>query len=355
MAPPMRKITRLLPSLVAALTLWGGLGMAQDVAPTEPAPDASIVTLAPPPPPCGTQTISIASMQWPSAQILAEIHAGILKAQFKCDVSVVAGDMAATGSSMGTTGQPAVAPELWISRIADIWNQASKAQKVREAGGSYAEPALEGWFIPNYVAEAQPGLTNVAALLQFSQLFVSGGGKPRFISCPIDWGCAVINRNLLKANGLDALFDVVEPANRFELDTLIAAAVSRKEPILFYYWQPNAVLAQFGFKSLDLGPYDKEAFLCLGRRACAAPKPSGFAPEPVVIALAEWVFLEAPEIAAYFQRAKLPVAEMNAMLQLLAQRGATPQSIAAQFIATHAEIWRPWIGTPPVGAVTPLQ
>ena len=43
-----------------------------------------------------------------------------------------------------------------------------------------------------------------------------------------------------------------QPANRFELDTLIAEAVSRHEPILFYYWQPNSVLAQFAFKSLDL-------------------------------------------------------------------------------------------------------
>ena len=53
----------------------------------------------------------------------------------------------------------------------------------------------------------------------------------------------------------------------FELDTLISEAESRKEPILFYYWQPNAVLAQFSFKQIDLGPFNKDNFVCLGRTA----------------------------------------------------------------------------------------
>ena len=60
------------------------------------------------------------------------------------------------------------------------------------------------------------------------------------------------------------------------------------------------MLAQFNFARLDLGSYNKDNYACLGKKACADPKPSGFVPEPVVIALAQWVFTGAPEIAAYF-------------------------------------------------------
>ncbi|MEQ1902214.1 MAG: glycine betaine ABC transporter substrate-binding protein, partial [Devosia sp.] len=296
------------------------------------------------PAPCGGQTISIARMQWPSAEILAEIHARLIRAEFGCNVEVVPGDLAATASSMGANGQPAVAPELWIGRVAEIWNAATKTQEVRQAGASYAEQVFEGWFIPNYEAEARPDLTNVEALKSYWRDFAAGGKKGRLISCPPDWGCAVVNRNLIRANGLENLFEVVEPANRFELDTLIASAVSRKEPILFYYWQPNAVLAQFGFKSLDLGKYDKEAFLCLGRIACASPAPSGFAPDPVIVALAQWVFLEAPDVAAYLQRTHMPFAEMNTLLQNLSEPGATIESVADAFVAARGEVWLPWVG-----------
>ena len=186
---------------------------------------------------------------------------------------------------------------------------------VRQAGVTYTEQVLEGWFVPDYVVAEHPDITTIAALQTQWALFAGGMPKGRFISCPADWGCSVVNRNLLKANGLDQFFDIVEPANRFELDTLIAEAVSRREPILFYYWQPNSVLAQFAFKTVDLGAYNKDNYLCLGRKACPTPLASGFPPEPVIVAVAQAMFPERPEIATYFTRAQMPVAEMNTMLQ----------------------------------------
>lgn len=312
-----------------------------EAAPVEGEPAEPVV--AAPPPPCGTQPISIARMQWPSSAILAEIHARILKANYGCDVRVQEGDMAASGSSMGTTGQPAVVPEMWIARVAEIWNAATKAQKVRQAGNSYAEPSFEGWFVPDYVVAQWPDVTTIEGLKAHAANFASGGSKGRFVSCPVDWGCSVVNRNMLKANGLDGLFEIVEPANRFELDTLIAEAVSRKEPILFYYWQPNAILAQFAFNAIDLGPYNKDNFLCMGRVTCGALLPTGFAPDPVIIAVSEWVFLDAPQVAAYFGRARMPLKEMNAMLQALSV-GGTAEDVADTFVATREEVWRPWLG-----------
>jgi glycine betaine/proline transport system substrate-binding protein len=301
-----------------------------------------------PPPPCGGKTITIARMQWPTAQLLAEIHARLVQQQFGCDVEVVPGDLAATPSSMGANGQPAVAPELWITRVADVWNTALKTQEVRQAGTTYSDTTFEGWFVPDYEAAAHPEVTTIAGLkANWKDFLGPGQKKARFISCPPDWACAVINRNLIRANGLEGLFDVVEPANRFELDTLISEAESRKQPILFYYWQPNAVLAQFAFKPVNLGPFNKDNFICLGRVACANPQPSSFSPDPVIVAVAQWVFLDAPEVAAYFQRAHMPFGEMNTLLQNLNEPGATIESVADAFVAARGEIWQQWVGRAP--------
>jgi len=297
------------------------------------------------PPACGTEPIAIAGMQWPSSAMLAEIHAQLLQREYGCVTRVVPGDLTATSSSMATTGQPAVAPELWLNRVTDVWNSAIENQSVRQAGATFDATPLEGWFIPDFVAANHPGLVSAATLKDYWQVFRAGStGKAKFISCPPDWACAIINRNMLKALGLADQFEIVEPANRFELDTLIAEAVSRREAIIFYYWQPNAVLAQLGFRQLDLGAYDPAAATCLARRACAAPTPSAFVPEPVVIALADWVFAEAPQVAGYFQRAQMPVAEMNTLLAWQSEQGSTPGEAAAHFIATREEVWRPWLG-----------
>jgi glycine betaine/proline transport system substrate-binding protein len=349
--------------LAFALGLAGQV-LAQDVPPLQ-APDITELMAPPPgaaggdggagngdnadngpPPPCGTQPISIASLGWPSAEVLAAIHAQILKSAFGCTVQVLPADMGSALAGMASTGQPAVAPEMWIDRVADAWNSAAKDLKLRQVGLTYGDSRFEGWYVPDYVMSAHPELKSAAALKADAAVFAADGGKPQFISCPADWACSVVNRNLLRAEGLDGVFDVVEPKNRYDLDQAIAAAINRKAPILFYYWQPNAALAQFAFKPVDLGPYNRDAFACLGRRACADPQPSSFAPEPVVIALAEWVFTGAPDIAAYFQRAEMPIDVMNGLLAQLNVPGATVDGVAAKFVADHPEIWQKWTALP---------
>jgi len=331
----------LLATLLAAESAFGQitvLGQAQDSV-AAPAPAAEP---EPPPPPCGTRPLSIARMSWPSAELLAEIHARILAREYGCDTRVTPGDLAATGSSMASTGQPAVAPEMWVTRIAGVWNAGIEAQMLRPAAPTYAESQLEGWFMPGYLALAHPELTGVGDLAGALPL-LNGGTRVRFISCPVDWACALINRNLITALGLGGMVELVEPANRFEMDTLIAEAVSRKESVLFYYWQPNAVLAQFDFLPLDMGAYDEDAAKCLARRDCRAAAPSAFAAETVVVALAEWVFADIPAIAAYFQRTSLPLREMNLLLAQLNEPGATVEGVADRFVAGREDLWRPWV------------
>jgi len=297
-----------------------------------------------PPPICGGRPLSIARMSWPSAALLAEIHARILAAEYDCEVRVVQGDQAATASSMGSIGQPQVAPELWINRIADLWNGATEAQMVRNAAPSYTSSQFEGWYMPATLASSfvsAPAAADLAsalpALLQ--------GERLRFISCPLDWACAIINRNLVAAHGLDALVEIVEPANRLEMDRLIAEALNRREPFLFYYWQPNAILAQLDFTPIEMGDYVEAATQCLADRDCTDPQPSAFPSDSVVIALVERVFADTPEIARYFQRASLPLEEMNALLAQLNAPGVTIEAVADRFVAERGDLWRAWVDT----------
>ena len=297
------------------------------------------------PTPCGDVPITIARMQWPSAVVLANIHAQLLEREYGCQVQILSGDPTATVSAMITAGQPAVAPELWITRIAQLWNSGLESGALRQAGPSFSGSALEGWFIPRFVAESHPELTSVSGLNEFLEVFrTSNTSKPRFISCPPNWACSIINRNLLRALELEDQFEIVEPANRFELDSLIGEAMSKHIPLLFYYWQPNAVLAQFEFLQLEMGAYDREAATCLAQRSCDVPMASSFAPEPVVIALAEWVLSDVPQVAGYFQRAQMPVVEMNALLAWQNEQGKSAEETAAQFVKTRSDIWQAWLG-----------
>ncbi len=326
------------PPTLAQITV---LDSAQDAA----APPAPTVEAAAPPP-CGRRTVSIARMSWPSAAILAEIHARILASAFECDVRIVAGDLAATISSMGSTGQPQVAPEMWINRIADLWNGAMEGQQVRSAAATYSQSQFEGWYMPSTLAGSFTE-TPVAAELALALPQLRADGRMRFISCPVDWACSIINRNLIAAHGLTGMVELVEPANRLEMDRLIAEGLNRREPFLFYYWQPNAILAQLDFTAIDMGAYDEAAAQCLAERICADPRPSAFPSDSVVIALAERVFTDSPLVAGYFQRASLPLDEMNRLLAQLNEQGGTVEAVADRFVAERADLWQSWVGALP--------
>ncbi|QQR39346.1 glycine betaine ABC transporter substrate-binding protein [Devosia rhizoryzae] len=335
---------RLLQGLFALLFLAApALGQVTVLDQAQDAGGAPEAAAAAPGAPCGNQPLTIVRMSWPSATLLAEIHSRILRAEFGCEVQVVPGDLAATASSMGSTGQPAVAPELWVNRIADVWNGAMDTQMVRSAAPTYAEPDFEGWFMPAYMGAGLPEVPTAATLVTVLPTLETEGQKLRFISCPIDWACSVINRNLITAQGIADLVEIVEPANRLEMDRLIAEAVNRREPFLFYYWQPNAVLAQLDFVGLDMGDYVEEAAQCLGTRDCANPEPSAFPQDMVVIALAERVFTNMPVIASYFQRTTMTLEDMNALLAQLSAEGATPEAVADRFVAERRALWGTWL------------
>lgn len=324
--------------------------------------------------PCGNRTISIARMQWPSSIVLAHIHAIILTEQLGCRVEVIAGDMAATASSMVSTGEPAIAPELWVTRITQIWNGAIETGRIRIEGVVFSGGATQGWFLPPQLAEKLPDLFQVKDLrralvslnnphaqnddeqgqevlgdesAQVEVVQTPNSTRIKFISCPPDWACSVINKNLLTAYGLTEMFELVEPANRFEMDTLIAQSVSRQEMIVFYYWQPNAVLAQFDFVALDMGGFEEENFKCLAQRNCVAPKPSSFANEKAFIVASDWVSQDAPLVAQYLGKAILPLKEMNRMLNWQAEGAFSFEELAARFVSEREEIWRPWVAGVP--------
>lgn len=296
------------------------------------------------PVPCATEDFTIAEMGWPSAAILAHIHAAILRAEFGCRVRLVTGDPAATLSSIATTRQPAVAPELWVSRHADIWNGAMRAQSARAAAPSFTGGTIEGWFVPAYVLENNPGLTGVEALNDYWQVFApENSERAQLLSCPPDWACAMINADMLTANGLDERFNTFEPPDRFTLDSMLAGAVARREPVLTYYWQPNGLIDRLDLVALDMGSFDPGAAQCMALDGCIPFGTSSFAPDTVVIAVAEWVFTDAPDVANYFARASMPFAEMNRLLAWQASEEASPEAVAQHFLLTGREIWHQWV------------
>ena len=91
---------------------------------------------------CGK--VSVANMNWQSAEVLAHIDNIILTSGFGCDVELVPGDTMPTLTAMMEKGKPDVAPEAWINAVRQPLDAAVKAGTLHYAATSLKDGGVEG-------------------------------------------------------------------------------------------------------------------------------------------------------------------------------------------------------------------
>ncbi len=303
---------------------------------------------------CGTdKTIQIAEMGWPSAAALAHVHAIILQKGFGCSVELVTGDTVPTLATMNAKGVPALAPEFWPNASREAWDKGLAEGRIVDLGPAIAEGLIQGWYIPTYLAAANPGLKSVEDLPDYADLFADPNdpSKGRFLSCPPGWSCEVMNANFFKAYGLDETFNLFSPGSGGALDASIARAFTREEPVVFYYWGPTAMMGRFDMTRLDMAPFDQAKFDCIGDPDCADPQKTDFVVPDAVKAVAAWLPEEAPIVADYLGKVSLTNAGVGRMLLWGDENKADARDTARNFLLTEPEIWEAWVPADVAAAV----
>lgn len=208
---------------------------------------------------CGR--VTIASMNWQSAEVLSNIDKIILESGYGCRAEVTIGDTVPTITSMVEKGQPDIAPETWVNNLPDIVKRGVSTGKVVQAANVLTDGGKNGWWIPKYVADAHPDIKTIKDALKHPELFPSPDdpSKGAVFNGPEGWGWTTITAQLFKAyNASKAGFVLVDTGSGAGLDGAIAKAYERKKGWLGYYWSPTALLGKYPMVRLDPGvPYDE--------------------------------------------------------------------------------------------------
>lgn len=294
---------------------------------------------------CGTgDKITIAEMTWASAGMLAHLTRRILADGYGCQAEIVPGDTVPTATSMLAKGNPHIAPELWVSTAAAIWDKIQAKGNVYKASDTFTEGGLEGWWIPDYVARDYP-IKSVDDLRANAKLFAdaSNPDKGRIYGCPPGWGCEIININLFKALRLDDAFELFSPGSGENLKASIARKVTRKEPVLAYYWGPTDVLGKYNLVRLQMPPYDADKFTCLTDKDCANPQASDWKAGEVAVAVVAELRDKAPAPAAFLAKMSMPNGKMNQLLAWGSDEKASNDEMAVRFLKDEEAVWSAWV------------
>ena len=296
---------------------------------------------------CGR--VTIANMNWQSAELIAWVDKAILENGYGCDVSLVPGDTQPTFTSMTEKGEPDIAPEGWINAMREPLDRAVAEGKLVYAVEELGEGGVEGWWIPDYVAEAHPDIKTIDDALKHPELFPDPEDPSRGAvhNCPSGWNCQVTTGNFFKAYEADKRgFNLLDTGSAAGLDGSIAKAYERKHPWLGYYWAPTAILGKYNLVRLGFDvPYDEAEWnACTSAADCETPKKNAWAKSEVFTVVTKAFADRAGPAYDYIKTRSFPTnGPVNEMLSWMTDNQATGEEAARYFLKEKADIWTEWV------------
>jgi len=294
---------------------------------------------------CGD--VSIARMNWASAEVIAEIDNLILSEGYGCSTELVAGDTMPTFTSMNEKGTPDLAPELWVNAVRAPLDAAVAEGEMIIAAEILEEGGVEGWWIPKYVADANPDIKTVADALARPDLFPAPEDDSRGAvhNCPSGWNCQISTDSVFRANDAEGKgFELVDTGSAAGLDGSIAKAYEREEGWLGYYWAPTAILGRYEMVKLDMGPHDKEEWdTCTSVLDCEDPKPNGWAKSEVFSVVTDDFAEKAGVAMDYIGTRQWKNQTVNELLSWMSDNQATGEEAAIYFLENNEDVWGKWV------------
>lgn len=295
---------------------------------------------------CGD--ITIANMNWQSAEVMANVDKFILNAGYGCRADLISGDTVPTITSMVEKGRPDIAPEGWVDLIPEVARGGLASGKLVQGAKSLSDGGSQGWWIPKYFADAHPDIKSFDDVLRHPELFPApeDPSKGAVYNGPQGWGGTTVTSQLFKAYGFDKKgFVLVDTGSAAGLDGSIAQAYQRKAPWLGYYWAPTALLGKYEMVKLQVKvPHDPAQWKrCNTVADCPDPKPNAW-PVDLVLTLTTRSFSQrSPVIMDYLNKRAWSNETANKLIAWMTDNQATGEEGAKYFLKNNEALWSVWV------------
>ncbi len=236
----------------------------------------------------------------------------------------------------------------WVDNQPEWWRKAQKAGTVVDLGVNY-DRAPQGWYVPTYVIKGDPerGIEPMAPDLEYAEdlpryweLFKDPEvtDKGRLTNAPLGWKISSIIRAKLKSLGLEKNYVIFEPGSGTALKTEALASYKKGEPILFYYWEPTALMGNYDFTRLkEKTPFSDDLWTEGNGYNCDFPA-------PVVIKVMNKEFADNnPWLVDFIKKYETTLDLNNIMLAEMTNNELSAQEAALWFLRNYKEVWHKWI------------
>ena len=291
---------------------------------------------------CSTP-IKFGALTWESGQFTTGVLKYITESGYGCQIEEVPGAGPALETALSQNDIQIIG-EQWVGR-SPIMEKAIADNKVMVIGDTLKGGATQGWYVPQYVMDDNPGLRRYQDLPKYKDLFKDpeDPSKSRFMNCPSGWACEIFNTRLLKNTGLDSIFNNVHPGTGAALDAEIASAFEQRKPLLFYYWQPTGLIAKYDFAQIEFPAHDdacwQDLLLADGSSDCVTGAPVS----PLAIAVSAPFISANPELSAVYEKVQFTADQLNGAILAMSENKRSGDEQALEFLRDNPNVWQAWL------------
>jgi glycine betaine/proline transport system substrate-binding protein len=233
-----------------------------------------------------------------------------------------------------------------LDAILEVWGHDAERKtfidekKVAEDAGSMGVKGSIGWYVPGWMAEKYPDITDWNNLNKYADLFKTSesGDKGQFLLGDPSY---VSNDEALIKN-LKLNYKVVTGGSEAALLENMKQAIAQKTPLLAYFYDPQWAWSQEPLKSdpfvrINLPPNTPECPTEPEAIACDYPAYDLY--KAVSTKFAE-TGGDAYTLIKNFNWTNL---DQSTMAELIDNQGMTPEAAAAKWVADNEAIWSKWM------------
>ncbi len=281
------------------------------------------------------ETIVFSDLNWTSAEIQTRIAKYIVENGYEYPTDTVTGDTISLWEGL-INNDTDVTMEIWLPNQQEAWNEGLERGTVVDVGKSL-EDNWQGFVIPQYVKDENPGLVSVSELPEYMDMFVTpdSNGKARLVTCIPGWECEKTNANKIVAYGLEDVVELVNPGSGAALFADIEAAYARGEPWLGYMWAPTKTSSELDLYILEEPVYTEECWA--GDQGCAYPT------SEVKIAVHKTLLERAPEVVEFFRNWNFTSATHVSTEEWMFENNESSDAAAIWYLNNYADTWKTFV------------
>ena len=280
------------------------------------------------------EPIIFSNLNWTSAEVQNQIVSYIVNNGYGYPVDLIDGDTVSLWQGL-LNGDTHVTMEIWPAQ--QQWIDDLEDDTVITLLGDSLDENWEGWVIPQYVKDENPGLVSVTDIPDYAELFVTADsrGRARFISCIAGWACEQVNEEKFDSYGLRDSLYIVDPGSGAALFADLEASYDRGDAWLGYIWGPTKPTATLDLYRLEEPEWTQECWD--SGKACAYPASA------VRIAVASELVDRAPDVVEFLRAWDFKASEQVGTDIWMSDNDETPEAAAIYYLRTYRDVWTAFV------------